>query len=196
MSGHAWPSDNRVMPSVSDGGEDARPSVLVMGAGISGLAAARALRELGHPVTVLESRDRVGGRIWTDAHGVDLGAHRIHGTDGNPITELVEDLGIPYSYVGGDSACTGGFDSLDLFGADRRAVNHRYKSRTLHLADDVLHELEHRAAVARKDDHPDVPLGEAMRQVMAERRLSPEDEQAVRYHLNVILRRKTRTSSP
>ncbi|GAA3990798.1 hypothetical protein GCM10022247_07010 [Allokutzneria multivorans] len=155
---------------------------------MAGLTAARTLSQLGHPVTVLEARERVGGRIWTDEDGVDLGAHWIHGTDGNPLTELVEDLGIPYSYVGGDSAYTGGFDSLDLFGADNRAANHRTKSRTLELADDVLHELEQRAAIARKEQRPDISLGEALRQILADRQLSTEDEQAVRYHLNVILR--------
>lgn len=174
------------MPVESENAD--RPSVLVVGAGIAGLAAARALRDRGHPVTVLEARDRAGGRIWTDEHGVDLGAHWIHGTDGNPITELVEELGLPYSYVGGDSAYTGGFDSLDLFGTDLRPVPHRYKARTLELADDVLQELEQCAATARRDGLPDLPLGEAVRQILSARELSAEDEQAVRYHLNVILR--------
>ncbi|MGZ3145131.1 FAD-dependent oxidoreductase [Lentzea chajnantorensis] len=179
-SGSTHRPHNRAMPE--------RASVVVVGAGMAGLAAARALHDRGHRVTVLEARDRVGGRIWTDGHGVDLGAHWIHGTDGNPVTELVEDLGIPYSYVGGDSAYTGGFDSLDLFGADNRVVGHRYKSRTLELADDVLHELEQRAALARRDELPDVALGQALREVLAGRALSAEDEQAVRYHLNVLLR--------
>ncbi|WP_155372922.1 FAD-dependent oxidoreductase [Catellatospora vulcania] len=162
--------------------------VLVIGAGIAGLAAAQALRGLGHPVTVLEARDRVGGRIWTDADGVDLGAHWIHGTDGNPITELVERLEIPYSYVGGDSSYTGGFDNLDLFGADRRLTSQAAKNRTLELADSVLHELEQRAEQARRHGHPDVSVADAVGQILAARAFAPEDEHAVRYHLNVVLR--------
>ncbi len=38
---------------------------LVIGAGLSGLAAAQKLKAAGHEVVVLEGRDRIGGRIWT-----------------------------------------------------------------------------------------------------------------------------------
>ena len=41
------------------------PRVVVVGAGFAGLAAADALREQGSEVTVLEARDRVGGRVWS-----------------------------------------------------------------------------------------------------------------------------------
>ena len=40
-------------------------SVVVLGAGIAGLVAAYELRRAGYDVTVLEARDRVGGRVWT-----------------------------------------------------------------------------------------------------------------------------------
>jgi monoamine oxidase len=58
--------------------------VLVLGAGIAGLAAARMLAELGVGCTVLEARDRIGGRIHSlqTPHGVvELGAEFVHGHD-------------------------------------------------------------------------------------------------------------------
>jgi monoamine oxidase len=46
-------------------GSDAR-AIVVVGAGMAGLGAARALRDAGRTVTVVEGRDRIGGRVWTD----------------------------------------------------------------------------------------------------------------------------------
>ncbi|MEM7532575.1 MAG: FAD-dependent oxidoreductase [Chloroflexota bacterium] len=68
-------------------------SILVVGAGMAGLMAARTLVDAGWHVKVLEARDRVGGRMHTD-HSlgipVDLGASWIHGPIGNPITALAK----------------------------------------------------------------------------------------------------------
>jgi monoamine oxidase len=66
--------------------------VVVIGAGMAGLAAARELQAWGDEVVVVEARDRPGGRTWTsDAWPdlpLDLGASWIHGIDGNPMTDL------------------------------------------------------------------------------------------------------------
>lgn len=66
--------------------------VIVVGAGVSGIAAAKTLVSKGHNVVVLEGRTRIGGRIatssfWADTP-VDLGASWIHGPVGNPITPI------------------------------------------------------------------------------------------------------------
>ncbi len=73
------------------------PRIIVVGAGMAGLIAARLLHDAGCQVTVLEARDRLGGRIWTDDRlgaPCDLGASWIHGADDNPLTRWCEALGI------------------------------------------------------------------------------------------------------
>src|ERR1700759_5275710 len=55
--------------------------VVVIGAGFAGLVAARELGRAGLGVLVLEARDRVGGRTWTDrrlGHDLELGGTWVH----------------------------------------------------------------------------------------------------------------------
>jgi len=56
-------------------------SVLVAGAGLAGLVAARDLAAMGASVTVIEARDRVGGRVWTLRDGFIDGQHGEAGGD-------------------------------------------------------------------------------------------------------------------
>lgn len=67
----------------------AETEVVIIGAGMAGLAAARMLQDRGRSVVVLEARDRIGGRIWTNTAALDvpveLGAAMLRSADINPL---------------------------------------------------------------------------------------------------------------
>lgn len=72
--------------------------VVVIGAGAAGLAAGRELEKLGKRFVMLESRARVGGRLFTDTSlgaPVDAGAIFIHWAERNPWREVAAGLGVP-----------------------------------------------------------------------------------------------------
>jgi monoamine oxidase len=86
-------------------GEGRPERVVVVGAGMAGVVAARLLHDSGFSVTVLEARPRTGGRIWTDRSlgaPLDLGGSWVHGVEGNPLTLWCEKLGIELVESQGD----------------------------------------------------------------------------------------------
>lgn len=75
----------------------AKYDVVVVGAGVAGLSAARLLSRAGKTVVVLEARPRIGGRVWTDrSNGVvqDLGASWIHGVDNCAVATATRAFGM------------------------------------------------------------------------------------------------------
>jgi monoamine oxidase len=69
-------------------------TILVIGAGMAGLGAARRIQDAGHAVTVIEGRKRIGGRVWTSRLWEDspvvMGSSWFHGVKGNPMTALAD----------------------------------------------------------------------------------------------------------
>lgn len=85
--------------------DNVRVDVVIIGAGIGGLSAARELNAKGLNVAVLEARDRVGGRVFSDSkYGLDLGATWYWPSEPR-ITTLVSDLGLETfpQYISGDA---------------------------------------------------------------------------------------------
>ncbi|MGD9592649.1 MAG: flavin monoamine oxidase family protein [Candidatus Berkiella sp.] len=68
------------------------PTIAIVGAGLSGLTAAKALTSHGINVILIEARDRVGGRIeslqLSDNLFVEMGAQFIHGAKDNPLFNI------------------------------------------------------------------------------------------------------------
>src|SRR6478752_10512840 len=83
-------------------------NVVIVGAGLAGLAAAAKLGEAGFSVVMLEARDRIGGRVFTqhDSAGapIELGAEFIHGL-APEIWEPLQEQGAEVVEVEGQSWC-------------------------------------------------------------------------------------------
>jgi monoamine oxidase len=132
--------------------------VLVVGAGVAGLTAARDLTAAGRSVQVIEGRDRIGGRLWTSQAWadvpIDLGASWIHGTKGNPITALAEQAGA--------TLLTTSYDSAVAYDASGRRLGPAEEAQVALASDEVA------AALRRaQDDDVDRSVRAAIRRELA-----------------------------
>ncbi|XP_076952292.1 protein FLOWERING LOCUS D-like [Bidens hawaiensis] len=111
----------------NESGGSGKLSVIVIGAGLSGLAAARQLMSFGYKVTVLEGRKRAGGRVYTKkmeggnrVAAADLGGSVLTGTHGNPLGILARQLSYPLHKIR---------DKCPLYRLDGQVVDSRIDAK-------------------------------------------------------------------
>ncbi len=162
--------------------------VVIIGAGAAGLTAANELKKAGLSVAVLEARDRVGGRLWTDV--VDGAMLEIGGQwvspDQEALKETIEELGLEtYSrYREGDSVYINADGELTRFTGEIFPVppeTEKEMVRLIEKLDEMVAEIDPDAPWT----HPDA---EALDRISFEAWLEEQtDDQEVRDNIALFI---------
>ncbi|KAG6536256.1 hypothetical protein ZIOFF_001307 [Zingiber officinale] len=135
------------------------PSAIVIGGEFAGIAAAHALKNAAFQVVLLESRDRIGGRVHTNysfGFPVDMGAAWLHGVcNENPLASWIGRFGLPIYRTSGDNSVLYDHDleSYALFDDDGHQVPQDLVEKVGKVEFEGLGEL-------RSKDEEDEGLGE------------------------------------
>ena len=152
-----------------------QPHILIIGAGIAGLTAARELHDAGIQTTVIEGRSRIGGRLhtshtWSDLP-MDLGASWIHGTRNNPITQLANRYRAERVATDYDSAQQHIAASLKAAGVTDTEA-------------DSMEALVNRALKFAAQSNTDLSLQQAVNQELVNKRMSANGMAQLNFYLN------------
>lgn len=164
-------------PSTDGGAPDGArvgSDVIVVGAGMAGLAAAQELTAGGASVVVLEARSRIGGRVWTRRElgpPVDFGASWIHGHEGNPITALAAEIGAATKATS--------YDDVVLYDADGRPLTEAEATSIAAELGALMGEVEALAATLDED----ISWQAAIEAILEGERLDPFEQRALSWAL-------------
>lgn len=131
--------------------------VIVVGAGIAGIAAASRLQASGWEVVVLEARDRIGGRIHTDRSWnlpIDLGASWVHGMEGNPLIDLVQQFNLPTQITD--------YDNHWLYQTNGKPLSDQAQAKLDDRLDEILDEVDELRELMDDADEDDCSLQAAL----------------------------------
>jgi len=158
--------------------------VLIIGAGISGLAAAKELNSQGIQSIVLEGRSRIGGRVYTDRSlnnlPLDLGASWIHGIDQNPIYQLAQTENI--------NTLKTDYDLIEIY-SRRKFLSDREQESVAQKLENILDQVENLRAQQERQDQEDISLKSAINQIInkLDRPLSAQQLQELDYAINTTI---------
>lgn len=147
--------------------------VIVVGAGMSGMKAANKLASAGFVVQVLEGRDRIGGRTWSNSElGVplDMGASWIHESSGNPIHELAQQLNVPLH--------TWDYDNHNTYGLNGE-MDSAIEAKLASFEDDLM-DWSFSAVIADEN----ATIGDAVNKAKAEGKLDGFSEVEINFGVN------------
>ena len=155
-------------------------TVIVIGAGAAGLAAASTLRAAGVEVRVLEARARIGGRIhtstvWPDV-SVDLGALWIHGSEDNPLVDLAERANSPLAVCDLDRVAMYWHDGEPLSDDDLTILDDHWTELTTHI--------DHVRNLVDEEDEGDIALGDVLEDWLDELEVAGSELQLLAWAVN------------
>ncbi|KAK3942263.1 hypothetical protein QBC46DRAFT_78199 [Diplogelasinospora grovesii] len=160
--------------------QDRKPHVGVVGAGLAGIRCADMLLRYGFRVTILEARNRLGGRLHQErlpnGHLIDVGPNWIHGTNSNPILDLAKETKTP----------TGSWDATSyVFDEEGKLLSledsTRYSTTTWNIIEDAFeHSNKHGAEI-----DPATTLLDFFREKVVER--IPDTEENFERKRHVVL---------
>jgi monoamine oxidase len=153
--------------------------VIAVGAGAAGLGAARFLQDEDYDVIVLEGRKRSGGRVWTDHSWpdspLDLGASWIHGSKGNPLTELAQEFKV--------KTLPTDYDALLVYTPEGKPLTDDEQDRLFTRFEALLEAVDE----AREEAEEDTSLQAAFDQALAGQNLSSRQKLELNYAINTII---------
>ncbi|KAG0467809.1 hypothetical protein HPP92_017137 [Vanilla planifolia] len=147
------------------------PSVIVIGGGFAGISAARALKNASFKVVLLESRDRIGGRAFTDCSlgfPIDMGAAWLHGAcEKNPLAPVIGRLGLPLYKTSGDDSVLFDHDleSYALYDKDGHQVPQELVEHVGRIFMGMLEETDK----LRQENRGDISMAKAITIVLERR---------------------------
>ncbi len=156
---------------------DSKQKVIVIGAGIAGLTAAKYLQERGCDVEVLEARSRIGGRIWTDesmGDPIDFGASWIHGFRHNPITKIAKEAKISLKHSE--------YDNIGLYDEKGLRLTQEKLQAVVKNGRQLLRRAQHYA----NRQSTDISTGQAIREVLKYANLNAKEKELFYWHVSTM----------